>query len=144
VPGTFYYMERLCARLGRPRRIKNRQEGDFLVELNSMRLNFMPKTFLGKWSVALIIAMPIFFYIGMSFVDFYESVPAGKTIPYDIMVRPGVALPMLAGFLCGITAFFTGIIGIIRKKDRSVFVFLSTAMGFLMLLWCLAEVLFRF
>jgi len=108
-----------------------------------MRLNFIPKTFLGKWSVALIIAMPIFFYIGMAFVDFYESVPAGETIPHDIMVRPGVALSMLVGFICGIMAFFTGIIGIIRKKDHSALVFLSTVMGFLTLLWCLAEVLFQ-
>jgi len=107
-----------------------------------MKLNFLPKSCLGKWSVALIVAMPIFFYIGMSFVDFYESVPAGKTIPDDIMVRPGVALPMLAGFVCGIAAFFTGIIGIIKKKDYSILIFLSSAMGFLTLLWCLAEVLF--
>ena len=106
------------------------------------KIKFLPKTILGKWSVVLIIAMPIFFYIGMSFVDFYESIPAGKTIPHDIMVRPGVALPMLAGLVCGVAAFFTGIIGIIRKKDHSVLVFLSTAMGFLMVLWCLAEILF--
>ena len=102
----------------------------------------MPKTILGKWSIALIIAMPIFFYIGMSFVDFYEFVPAGKTIPHDVIVRPGVALPMLAGFVCGIAAFFTGIEGIVKKKDYSILVFLSSAMGFFMLLWCLAEVLF--
>ena len=113
-----------------------------MVELNNMRLNFIPETFLGKYSVVLIIAMPIFFYIGMSFVDFYEFVPAGKTIPHDVIVRPGVALPMLAGFVCGIAAFFTGIMGIIKKKDYSILVFLSSAMGFLVLLWCLAEVLF--
>ena len=113
-----------------------------MVELNNMRLNFIPETFLGKCSVALIIAMPIFFYIGMSFVDFYEFVPAGKTIPHDVIVRPGVALPMLTGFVCGIAAFFTGIMGIIKKKDYSILVFLSSAMGFFMLLWCLAEVLF--
>ncbi len=106
------------------------------------KIKFLPETFLGKWSVVLIIVIPVFFYIGMSFVDFYESVPAGKTIPHDIMVRPGVSLSMLAGLVCGIVAFFTGIIGIIRKKDRSVLVFSSTAMGFLMLLWCFAEVLF--
>jgi hypothetical protein len=106
------------------------------------KIKFLPKITLGKWSVVLIIVMPVFFYVGMSFVDFYESVPAGKTIPHDIMVRPGVALSMLAGLVCGIAAFFTGIIGIIRKKDHSVLVFLSTAMGFLMLLWCFAEVLF--
>ena len=86
--------------------------------------------------------MPVFFYVGMSFVDFYESVSAGKTILQDIIVRPGVALSMLIGFVCGIVAFFTGIIGIIRKKDHSVLVFLSTVMGFLMVLWCLAEILF--
>lgn len=78
----------------------------------------------------------------MSFVDFYESIPAGRTIPHDIIVRPGIALPMLAGFISGIATFFTGVIGIIRKKDRSILVFLSTAIGFFVLLWCLAEILF--
>lgn len=105
-------------------------------------IRFLPQTILGKWSVLLIVAIPIFFYIGISFVGFYESVPAGKTIPHDIVARPGVALPMLAGLVCGIAAFFTGIIGIIKKKDRSILIFLSTALGFLMLLWCLAEILF--
>ena len=107
-----------------------------------MRLSFIPKTTLGRWSVGLIVAMPIFFYIGMSFVSFYESVSAGKTIPQDIVARPGIALPMLAGFISGIAAFLTGIIGIIRKKDYSVLILLSTAIGFLVLLWCLAEILF--
>ncbi len=105
-------------------------------------IKLLPKTILGKWSIVLIVAMPISFYIGMSFVGFYESVPAGTTIPHDIVVRPGVALPMLTGFVCGVAAFFIGIIGITRKKDYSIFVFLSTAVGFLMLLWCLAEILF--
>ena len=107
-----------------------------------MKINFTPKSHLGKLSVVLIVFMPIFFYIGMSFVDFYESVPAGKTIPHDIVVRPGVALPMLAGFVSGIAAFFCGIIGITRKKDYSVLVFISTMMGFFVLLWILAEILF--
>ncbi len=107
-----------------------------------MIIKLIPKTILGKWSIVLIVAIPVFFYIGMSFVGFYESVPAGKTIARDIVVRPGVALPMLAGFVSGITAFFVGIIGITRKKDYSILIFLSTAVGFLVLLWCLAEILF--
>jgi len=90
-----------------------------------MKVSFIPKTFSGKCSVILIIATPILFYLGVSFVGFYESVSAGKTIPHDIIVRPGVALPMLTGFACGIAAFFTGIIGIIKKKDYSILVFLS-------------------
>ena len=107
-----------------------------------MRLSFIPKTLLGRWSVGLIIAMPIFFCIGISFVSFYESVSAGKTIPQDIVMRPGIALSMLAGFISGIAAFLTGIVGIIRKKDYSVLILLSTVIGFLVLLWCLAEILF--
>ena len=107
-----------------------------------MRLNLLPQSYLGKWSFGLAIAMPIFLFIGMSFVSFYESVPAGKTIPHDIIARPGIALPMLTGFFSGIAAFFTGIIGIMKRKDCSVIIFLSTAVGFLMLLWCLAEIIF--
>jgi len=104
-----------------------------------IKINFAPKSNLGKWSIGLIVMVPILLYIGMSFVSFYESVPAGKTILQDIIVRPGIALLMLAGFISGITAFFIGIVGIIRKKDRSILVFLSTAMGFFVLLWCLAQ-----
>ncbi len=77
----------------------------------------------------------------MSLVDFYGSIPAGETIPRDIVARPGVALPMLAGMASGMAAFFVGMIGLIRKKDRSVLTFLSTALGFLMLLFILAEII---
>jgi len=86
--------------------------------------------------------MPILFCIGMSFVSFYESTPAGKTIPHDIFARPGVALPMSAGFVSGITAFLCGIIDITRKKDYSILVFISTMMGFFVLLWILGETTF--
>lgn len=110
--------------------------------MNKMKINFAPKSNLGKWSIGLIVMVPILFYIGMSFVSFYESVPAGKTIPLDIVTRPGVALPMLAGFVVGIAAFLCGIIGITRKNDYSVSVFISTLMGFFVLLWTLAEILF--
>lgn len=107
-----------------------------------MKMNLIPKSNLGKWSVGLIIIIPILFYIGVSFVKFYEPVPTGKTIPQDIIARPGVALPMLAGFISGIIAFICGIISISRKKDYSAFVFISTVLGFFILLWILAEILF--
>jgi len=105
-------------------------------------IKLLPKTLLGKWSIVLIVAMPLFFYVGMSSIGFYESIPAGTTIPNDIVVRPGVALPMLGGFVCGITAFLIGTIVITKKKDYSIFVFLSTIVGFITLLWCLAEITF--
>ena len=105
-------------------------------------MKILPKTRLGKYSVLLIIAVPILLFIGMSSVDFYESVPAGKTILQDIIARPGIALPMLAGFICGIASFFTGITSIFKKKERAILVFLSTILGLLVLLWCLTQIVF--
>jgi len=107
-----------------------------------MKINFVPKSGLGKWSIGLIVMVPILFYIGISFVSYYKYVPAGKTIPLDIVARPGVSLAMLAGFISGIAAFFCGIIGITKRKDYSVLAFISTIVGFLVLLWCLAQFVF--
>ncbi|MDD3711130.1 MAG: hypothetical protein PHP37_00795 [Patescibacteria group bacterium] len=107
-----------------------------------MKINFEPKSNLGKWSISLIIVAPILFYIGMSFIGFYESVSAGKTIFNDIIARPGLAISMLGGFFSGIFAFLCGILGIMRKKDHSVFVFISTVSGFFVLLWVIIEILF--
>jgi len=104
-----------------------------------MKINFVPKSGPGKWSIGLIVMVPILFYIGMSLVGFYKSVPAGKTIPHDIVARPGVSLAMIAGFVSGIAAFFCGIIGITKRKDYSVLAFISTIVGFFVLLWCLAQ-----
>lgn len=107
-----------------------------------MKINFVPKSGLGKWSIGLIVVVPIFFYIGILFVRYYKSVPAGKTILCDIVARPGVSLAMLAGFVSGIAAFFCGIIGITKRKDYSVLAFISTIVGFFVLLWCLAQFVF--
>jgi len=107
-----------------------------------MRLEFIPRTILGRWSVGLIIAMPVFFYIGFSFVSFYESISAGKTIPQDIIVRPGVALPMLAGMVSGISAFITGLVSTIRKKERALLVYVATMIGGLLILFLFGEIFF--
>jgi len=109
-----------------------------------IKINFAPKSNLSKWSIGLIVIVPILFYFGMSIANSYKFVPAGKTILHDILVRPGIALPMLIGFLSGVAAFFIGLISIIRKKERSILVFLSTAIGFFILLWCLTQFLFSY
>ena len=101
------------------------------------------KTKLGKWSVGLIIAMFILFFMGSSFVDlFYKSVSSGRTILEDIVRRPGVSLVMLAGFSCGIIGFITGIIAIFKKKEHSILVYISTAIGALLILFLIGELLF--
>ena len=105
-----------------------------------MRFSFIPKTKLGKWSVGLAAAMPVLFFIGMSFTTLlYESVPAGSTILKDIAVRPVLALTMLSGMVSGISAFVTGLIAIIRQKERAVLVYGATLIGALLIIFLLGE-----
>jgi hypothetical protein len=101
-----------------------------------MKLNFMPKTFLGKWSVGLV----FLFFLILSL--FYLLCALGERGGAGFFSNLYLAIPALSMAITGIAAFFTGIIGIIKKKDYSILVFLSTAIGFLVLFWCLAEILF--
>jgi hypothetical protein len=106
-------------------------------------LKIFPITPLGKWSLGLIVAMPILFIIGISFANsIYESIPAGDTILADIAARPALALSMLAGMAAGISAFITGLLAIIRRKDYSLLVFVSSTIGALLVLFLAGEILF--
>ena len=98
-------------------------------------------TGLGRWSVGLIVAMPILFIIGTSFTNsLYKSVPAGDTILADIAVRPVLALSMLAGMVAGTSAFITGLLAII-KKENALLVYISGIIGALLLLFLAGEIL---
>ena len=105
--------------------------------------NLMPKTKSGKWSVGLIVAMPLLFIIGTSFTNsLYQSVPAGGTILADIAARPALALTMLAGMVAGISAFVTGLLAIIRQKEYALLVYVSSSIGALLVLFLTGEILF--
>jgi len=108
-----------------------------------MKIYFIPKTILGRWSLGLIIAMPILFFIGPLFRNLlYASMPAGDTILEDIARRPALALIMLVGMVSGISAFITGLIAIIKKRERGLSVCIATTMGALLILFLLGEILF--
>ena len=103
----------------------------------------MPLTTLGKWSVGLIVAMPLLFIIGTSFTNsLYKSVPAGGTILAEIATRPALALTMLAGMFAGISAFITGLLAIIRQKEYALLVYVSSSIGALLVLFLAGEILF--
>lgn len=100
----------------------------------------MPKTTLGKWSLGLIIVMPILFVIGSSFSNtLYESVPAGGSILADIADRPALALTMLAGMAAGVSAFITGLIAIIKSKERTILVYVATIVGAALIVFLIGE-----
>lgn len=103
----------------------------------------MPKSILGKWSVGLILGMLIFFILGSFLPNFlYQSIPAGDTLPEDIVQRPALALSMLAGFASGVSAFVTGLIALIKNKERAVLVFASTLVGAAPTLYIIGEIIF--
>ena len=102
---------------------------------------FTPKTTLGKWSVCLIIAMPVLFVLGSSLANsLYKSVPAGGTILADIAARPALALTMLIGMAAGISAFITGLIAMIWQKEKTLLVYVSTAIGAILALFLTGEI----
>ena len=102
-----------------------------------------PRTILGKWSVGLIIAMPILFIIGTSFTNsLYNLIPAGETIFVDIATRPALALTMLAGMGAGISAFITGLLAINKQKERKLLPYISSVIGALLILFLIGEIVF--
>lgn len=104
---------------------------------------FIPSTKIGTWSMGLIAVMAILFVIGPSLSDsLYESVPAGSTILADIAARPALALSMLAGMAAGISALVTGVLAILKQKERALLVYLSTVIGGILTLYLIAEFAF--
>ena len=85
-------------------------------------VSFLPKTVLGKWSVALIVT----FFLSLAVFHFcLRGSDAEKLIALGITAVAGIA------------AFVTGIIGVIKSKEGAILVFLSTVIGFLVLMFIL-------
>lgn len=103
----------------------------------------VPQTTLGKWSVGLIVVMPVLFVIGTSLANsLYASVPAGGTILADITARPALALTMLAGMAAGIAAFIVGLLALVRKQEKALLVYASTVVGALLMVFLAGEIAF--
>jgi hypothetical protein len=100
-----------------------------------MKIHFIPRTSLGKWTTWLIIVTILLF------ITFQVLVASGQRGADTFFSNLALSVPMLIAGISGISAFFTGIIGIIKSKDGSVLVFVSTVLGFLILLFVLGEFL---
>ena len=96
----------------------------------------MPKTILGKWSIDLAVASIVLF-ISIQFL-----VVSGLRDSYTFISGLLLTIPVPLAGISGVSAFFTGIIGTIKSKERSVLVFLSTMIGFFVLIFLLGEILF--
>ena len=89
----------------------------------------MPKTKLGMWSVWLIPAMIVLFLL-QSFLTFLrESILAEIILFTDKIYRPVFIILGFLGVASGVSAFVTGLIDIIKNKERAFLVFGSTLVG---------------
>jgi hypothetical protein len=89
-------------------------------------VSFLPKTVLGKWSVALIV---IFFLLAVVLKFFFIS---GQWVSDTEKLLAGSITA-----IAGIAAFVTGIIGVVKSKEGAILVLLSIIIGFLVLMFCL-------
>lgn len=101
-----------------------------------MRVSILPKTPLGKWSIGLIVAFIVFF---MAFQLLVASGQRGGETSFSNLV---LTIPILLAGTSGVFAFLTGLIGVIRNRERSILVFLSMVIGLFVLLFWLGEVIF--
>ena len=86
-----------------------------------MKVHFLTKTALGKWSICGIVGSIVFALLAGLIDEFFRI----YTIANTLMLLAGIS---------GTCALFTGIIGIIKSKDRSVIVFIATIIGLFILL----------
>ncbi len=111
--------------------------------MSKKSFGFLPGSTAGWWSVILIGIMLILFGFGSSFADtLYESTAPGSTILEDISVRPILALTMLAGMASVAGAFISGLVAILKVKEKSHLVYLATALGGLVIIYLTAELAF--
>ena len=86
-----------------------------------------PETRLGKWSVGAVIFILLYFSLALS-------------LDFDLMEDPSLIATVLFWsilallFIVGAIALFAGIISITKDKERSLLVFVSTAIGLILFL----------
>jgi len=91
---------------------------------------------LGKWSVRLIVAFAVFL------ASFGILVASGQRGGDTFFSNPILTIPGLLAATSGIAAFITGLISIVRRKERSISVYLAVTLGLIVLVFVLGEIIF--
>lgn len=94
----------------------------------------MPRSRPGNWSLVLVVVA------AWLFAAFFALVIAGQKGGDTFFSNPWLAGTMTAAAVCAIGAAGAGLFGIIRARDRSVSVFITTSLGLLVLAYTIAEV----
>lgn len=98
-------------------------------------MGILPTTHLGKWSAKLIAAFFLLLGTTMVVVSVFHQ-EGGETFSDNLLI----SIPMFGAALAAMAAFVTGIISVWKYKERSIFVFITIAIGFLVLFFVLGEI----
>lgn len=90
-----------------------------------------PKTDLGQWSVGLLA------YFFMAAGSFYTLAEGFHIITSERLILAGA----VSAFAAGIAAFVLGVIAVVRKKERSITVFLAILIGGAVLIFLMSELI---
>ena len=95
------------------------------------RISVRPNTLFGRWSVGLAAAFILLLVLSLLLTGLGG-------------VGPGLVGPILgvAFGISGIAALVTGLISIVKSKERSILVFLAAVVGLFCLIFFLGEFLF--
>jgi len=112
-------------------------DSDFIDAYNElMRVHFKPTTSLGKRSAWLI------FTFAVSMTSFGILVASGQRGGDTFFSNPILTVPGFVAATSGIAAFITGLISIVRRKERSISVYLAVVFGLITLVFVLGEIIF--
>jgi predicted Abi (CAAX) family protease len=100
-----------------------------------MKILILPKTALGKWSIGLAISFIVFF--ALVSVLGATGQEGGETFFSNLFL----AIPGLIAAVSAFAAFLTGLIDIIFMKERALLVFVATAIGLLLIVFILGDLL---
>ena len=101
-----------------------------------MRVHFKPTTYLGTWSAWLIVAFAV------SLASFGILVASGQRGGATFFSNPILTVPILFAATSGIAAFVTGLISIVKRKERAISVYVAVAFGLVVLVFVLGEIIF--
>ena len=104
------------------------------INIHSMKSLLLPHTRFGRWSLSLLVCFLIFWGL------IRLSVALGQSGGDTFFSNPLLSILGLLAFISGVGAFFTGVFSVIKSRERSVAVFVSTLVGLFLLVLIIGEV----
>lgn len=104
-------------------------------------MKFKPTSKLGKWAVIFAISFIVLVVLApvLSSTIYKDIVTIGDGLRFEFQQRPLLILTGLGSLISGLTTLVLSLLAIFKSKDRSIVVFITTALGLLVLIFLVGE-----